>query len=270
MKFRFSLLFLLLTFSNFQNLYSVPYIQKDLTPIVNHLKPISLTEAQSGLDQIDCIYLINLDHRPERWFRSKIFFRQWGCFINRVSAVNGWGIPQHQLDELRGPYDLKMNGGAVGCLLSHVSIYRDAYERGFSNIWICEDDIEFCGNIQEIPRIIKDLSKIDPDWDLLYTDNIIGGCGKQWPRPGQPKYNRMKKGIKVGENIARVHGRFQTHSMIFSKKGIEKVLNYFSHVYIWAPIDIDLHYVPGIREYSVRENIVSFIKETPYSDTENN
>ena len=45
--------------------------------------------------------------------------------------------------------------------------------------------------------------------------------------------------------------------MLISRKGIKKILDYFTHVYLWAPIDVDMHYIPGIRQYSTRRNVVS-------------
>ncbi len=262
--------FSLITFIACSLSYILPiqaYFVQEPTPVLNHVIPLTITETTSGLDQVDCIYVINLDHRPERWNRTKTYFKQWNCFPNRISAVNGGAIPKWEIDELRGPYDLQMNLGAVGCLMSHLSIYKDAYDRGFNTVWICEDDIELRGNIRDLSKILTDLTKIDPNWDVLYTDKFTGGCGTQWTRPKQPQYIPIKKGIKVGENIYKMHGRFRTHSMIFSRKGLRKALHYFSHVYVWSPIDVDIHYVPGIREYSVKNDIVTFIPER-YSDTE--
>ena len=63
------------------------------TPVLDALKPIELSSSSSGLQGIDCIYVINLDERPTRWEHAKRCFQQEGLCPNRVSAINGWKIP---------------------------------------------------------------------------------------------------------------------------------------------------------------------------------
>jgi GR25 family glycosyltransferase involved in LPS biosynthesis len=171
-------------------------------------------------------------------------------------------------EQLSGPFPVKLNGGMIGCLLSHVSIYKDAYERGFNTVWICEDDIKFTDDVKKLSGFVDELNSIDPDWDILYTDYTQHGTGMQAHRPGQSPYRVLSQIVNQSKTLVRMHGRHQTHSMIFSKKGIKKVLDYFTHIHLWTPIDIDIHYVPNIREYSVRKDIATFINDSPYSDTE--
>lgn len=211
--------------------------------------------------------MINLDQRPERWVQAKKNFLLHQCIPNRFSAVNGWSLSKWQQQELAGPYPLKISGGAIGCLLSHLSIYQDAYDRGFDCVWVCEDDLDFIRSPRELPPLIKELNQIDPNWDLLYTDHITTGAGVQWTRPGQLPYPVIQNEETSSKELFRIHGRFQTHSMVLSRKGLRKILHYFSHVYLWSPIDVDIHYVPGIREYSVKKDIVTFQKNPSYSDT---
>lgn len=253
------------------------YIEDQLTPTYNYLKTIQLTQNTSGIKRIDCIYVINLDHRPEKWDLTKREFNKRHCFPNRVSAFHGWELTELDKQLLKGPYlnsprqpgHVEIKDGAIGCLLSHVAIYKDAYERGFSNIWICEDDIRFKGDIEQIPKFIKELELLDPDWDILYTDHITHGATVQQPRPHQPPFMPiLKKPILGSKSLYKIHGRHQTHSMIFSRRGIKKALDYFTHTYIYSPVDIDLHYIPNIREYSVKKNIVTYRKDNNVSDTE--
>ena len=248
--------------------YANPYIQSNPTPVARYLKNISLTEPSSGLAGIDCIYVINLDKRPERWERTKRIFNNQGCTPNRISAVNGWELTAWDLTQLYGPHPVSPKAGIAGCLLSHVSIYKDAYERGFETIWICEDDIEFSSDIKKLSHLISELYQIDKNWDLLYTDYSTFGADYQVLRQGQSKYKCLNRRVFRSSDLVRMHGRFQTHSMIFSRNGIKKALDYFTHVYILSAIDIDIHYVPGFREYSTLKDIVTYIKDVPYSDTE--
>lgn len=230
------------------------------------LKPCEITEKYSGLETVDCIYVINLDNRPERWERTKRFFNEQGFFPNRFSAVSGWELLYWKLAILTGPDLMRLNKGQTGVFLSHLSIYRDAYERGFNVVWICEDDVEFYESGQEIDRLINKLKKIDPEWDLFYTDNKVHGKGAQDPRLGQALYSVDT--TVIDDDILKMKGRHGLHSAIFSRNGLKKILDYFEHVFFWSPIDVDIHYVPNINEYSVTKDVVSLLKEGTYSDTE--
>lgn len=249
--------------------HTVVFAEESFTsPLPLFLKPIEIVEESSGLRHVDCIYVINLKERPERWdLLSKRFLGQ-NLKANRFDAVNGWKIPLKQRNELIDPrvnvnYSLELNGGEVGCLLSHLSIYQDAWDRGFEVIWVCEDDIMFNRDVHCISSLLEELFFLDPDWDLLYTEHTMFGSTTQRHRPEQIPYKALNE--DVSDRLARTHGRFGTHSMIFSRKGLEKVLSYFYSRYFWAPIDVDLHYI-GLREYSIKDGLTciqsGFISDT--------
>jgi len=161
--------------------------------------------AESQIDGIDCIYLINLDRRPDRLAFSTAELARYNIQAQRFSAIDGKKLPYETLLEIGLPYKLEMlshrwantpagNGklqrvyldrsaenkivffegttiGAVGCALSHLSVLKEAYAAGYETIWILEDDI--C--IKQDPHILADLIKsldslTDGQWDVLYTD----------------------------------------------------------------------------------------------------
>ena len=80
---------------------------------------------------------------------------------------------------------------------------------------------------------------------------------------GNPDNRQVKKYL-IGKTRALVND-YLTHQAqdtdqdgaIYTWKDVEKVLRYFTHVYLWSAIDVDIHYVPSIREYSTRRDIVS-------------
>ncbi len=98
---------------------------------------------------------------------------------------------------------------------------------------------------------------------MLYTDNSTHGMGDQKPRVGQANYTPLY--YAISENLLRVHGRHGLHSVIFSSKGLQKITNYFKSVYLFSPLDVDIHYVPTLREYSVKKNVATALNTS--SDT---
>jgi GR25 family glycosyltransferase involved in LPS biosynthesis len=251
------------------------FIQEHETPILKYTKPITVADAKSGIDPIDCVYVINLDARPEKWERTQAQLQERGILANRVSAINGWELTAEQKKELAGPYYVRLEGGPIGCLLSHLSIYKDAWERGYQTIWVAEDDIECVGDVKQIPEYLKKLSEIDPKWDIFYTDmdtrdtqNGYYASRNETGRPDQPlppiEYFEYRE--EVADGLMRIRSRFGTTSMIISRRGLEKILAYFSHVYMWTAIDCELHFIRSIREYAPKQEIVSNLRNAP-SDT---
>ncbi len=253
------------------------YLKSKLTPAINYVTAIDVTETSSGMEPIDCVYVINLNERPERWQRIERLLEERGIHANRVAAINGWQLPADVVKKLTGPYPVKITGGALGCLLSHFSVYKDALERGYNLIWVLEDDADFIEDIRQIPGYLKTLSEIDPDWDIFYTDidcrNDAGGyfafVVSSSPRPDQPLKSLGYYSLKLfaGEGLLRVLGRYGTTSALITKGGLKKIVNYLSHVYIATAIDCDLHFIPEIREYCPTKEIVTNLRGDAASDT---
>ena len=253
------------------------YLKSEVTPTLKYLKSIEITETKSGMDPIDCVYVINLDVRPKRWERMQSLLNERGINPNRVSAVNGWEIPNSVVKELAGPYPVGLQGGPLGALLSHFSIYKDAYDRGYKLIWILEDDADFLEDIRQIPTYLSILSRVDPEWDIFYTDvdcrDDRGGyfpfIVSSPPRPDQEIMPFQCYSLKLlaCNGIFRALGRYGCTSMIISRSGLEKIVNYLSHVYVATAIDCDLHFIPGIREYVPAKEIVTNLRGDATSDT---
>lgn len=172
----------------------------------DHFKPaIGKTDAHT-IKNIDFIYVLNLDQRPEKFQRCEQLLALWGIHPFRFSAVNGWELPleaiedvgvqfqpwmstggwgtYYEQDRWKEPaheYVYKegrvyfchcMSLGAIGIALSHLSILQDAWDSGYETIWVMEDDIDIFHN----PHILSDyIDRLDElvgkdGWDILFTD----------------------------------------------------------------------------------------------------
>ncbi len=177
--------------------------------IGNHYQKIKDKRGGFGVDEIDYIYLINLDQRTERWENCVNQLLPYGIFPQRVSGIYGWTIPVHVLNDISLKFELGMatgnepvmyfppegNGspqfiyltsldigksvfsgwtvkGTIGCSLTHLSILKDAYESGYNTIWILEDDIVILEDPHQLSGLITELDALlgDNQWDVLYTD----------------------------------------------------------------------------------------------------
>lgn len=157
-------------------------------------------------DQIDYIYMINLDERPEKFSRAAAGLELYGIYPYRFSAVNGWKLPLESIEavgvkfpqgtlkdrfmgsiycEIDGVqyrsnqliqedaktyFSMGLSQGSIGIVLSHLSVLQDAYDAGYQTIWVMEDDVEAVDDPRQLPELIRILDAMVGDWDILFTD----------------------------------------------------------------------------------------------------
>lgn len=236
-------------------------------------------QPRSSISGIDAIYVINLDVRPEKWHRVEPILYRHGIDHSRFSAVFGMDF---DVETIRTYCKKHMRPGQLGCMLSHLSIYQDALNRGLKRIWVMEDDIEVKGNPQGLTVLIDELERLDPRWDILYTDLDFvtkeGTYVKSWAFPIDKKHafpfplSYYTERKNLSKNIQKLRSRYGAGSMIVSRRGMEKVIRHFTtnEDIVW-PIDIEIHYVPGIRQYGLRNPVVTNAHfDFNYSDTGKN
>lgn len=174
----------------------------------DHLKKALEKEGSHTIKNIDFIYMINLDERPQKYALCKQYLDEYGITPYRFSAVNGWKLSLETIQDVGVKYqpgmtpllattypDLQEDGkkiqsheymkhygktyfvhclalGAIGCSLSHISVLQDAYDSGYETIWVMEDDIEVLGNPHMISDLISELDALVgyENWDMLFTD----------------------------------------------------------------------------------------------------
>lgn len=238
---------------------------------------LHLENPRSSIRGIDGVYVINLDIRPERWHRVEPILYYYGIAHTRFSAVFGWDFEREIVNQFCARH-LRM--GALGIMLSHLSIYHDALERGLKIIWVLEDDVEILRDPKVLTSLINEIDRLDPEWDVLYTDldfinkdgsftrNIALPEDKENTRvfPHSLEYYTYRENLS--ENIQLIRSRYDTTSMIMSERGMKKILDYFTTHDITWPYDIELHFVTGIRQYGII-NPVATNAHFPYnfSDT---
>ncbi len=192
----------------------------------DHLKKAEGKQLDHKMKNIDFIYMINLDERPQKYVLSKQFLEPYGINPYRFSAVNGWKLSLEAINDVGVKYKpgmtpllattypdvgeggkriqsheyMKQNGktyfahcmplGAIGCSLSHISILQDAYDSGYETIWVMEDDIEVLGDPHSLSDLIDELDALVGygNWDVLFTDRDYRlDVGKYLPAYGAAK-----------------------------------------------------------------------------------
>jgi GR25 family glycosyltransferase involved in LPS biosynthesis len=174
--------------------------------ILDHVTPIENKTAGHTIDNVDFIYMINLDSRPEKYARSLEQLKPYGIDPFRFPAIYGKSIPREVINDMGvkyapwmdkemkgcffplnphlGPHDevmykegrsyfcYRLHFGAIGCAMSHLSVLMDAYLSGYETIWVMEDDIEIVQDPHLISSRIEELDALvgKEGWDVLFTD----------------------------------------------------------------------------------------------------
>jgi hypothetical protein len=275
-----------------------------------YLIKIENKKQKEQIKNLDFIYLINLDKRPERLIRSNEQLARFNLQAHRFPAIYGWELSQAVFNDIalqfhfpmffdrpvhfalahrrtkprflnascygRACVHYTMAAGALGCYLSHLSILLDAFKSGYQTIWVLEDDC----TIQENPAVFSEWldqldSATDKDWDVLYTDNddhFISETvrnhmgGGAWGRPGIPMTSDLWRFQTVGKDFYRIGGRTQTHSMIYRRRGISKILDFIMMNGIFRPYDLDLPFIPDLKLFNAGHDIVHG-RDRAFSDT---
>ncbi|KPK32154.1 MAG: hypothetical protein AMS24_04880 [Chlamydiae bacterium SM23_39] len=220
------------------------------------------------LENIDCIYVINLDERKEKWNNTVEKLSPYALTYNRFPAICGWKFSDEKFNHIKGKKCL-LSKGKIGCILSHLSVIEDAYDRNFQNIWILQDDIEILRSPFLIDEYIDRLNELDPEWDLLFTDLdmrkpgdsskllratcITGGFRGDQEVHKESWYLKRKN---ISDDFQKIRMRYGFHSVVLSRKGMKKILYYFKHVKLHTCFDIDIHFIPNIREYGLINPII--------------
>ena len=249
--------------------YAASPIQQDPTSMGELLAPLFVYNKNSGLPGVDSIYVINLNTRPDKWEKMQSLFNKHYLNPNRLAATDGWSLLHEKMDYLSGPYPVRLQACEYGRLISYLRALKDGYDRGFECIWICEDNVEFFDSVQKIPELIEELYDFDPNWDVFYPDigqryrvdeHIFRNLNITYdPRPDEEleSYDYYKKKFRVSDTLMKIRSRAPFNSMFVSRRGMLRILHYFTHVFLWSPIDVNLHTIPNIRQYASKIDIVS-------------
>ncbi|HNA62472.1 MAG TPA: glycosyltransferase family 25 protein [Rhabdochlamydiaceae bacterium] len=275
-------------------------------PLEESFKKVEHNEFSSPVRNIDFIYMINLDQRPEKFQKSLEQLAPYGIVPYRFSAVNGWeltmetinnvgvtfepwmvaskmgtyyplggdGEPQHEVVQTPGRtyFGHCMSRGAIGIVLSHLSILQDAYDRGYQTIWVMEDDIEIIQSPHILSELIDQLDTLvgKEGWDILFTDQDTKGqngmyvpCGAYAWKLGfnPPNPNKCQERYDISPLFRRVGSRYGAYSMIIRQSGMKKLLDFFKRSKIFLPFDMEFTFPPTIQLVTVIHDVVSTLPQ---------
>jgi GR25 family glycosyltransferase involved in LPS biosynthesis len=118
---------------------------------------------------IDKIFYINLDRRPDRKQDIENELNHFGLQFERFAAVDTQG------------------NGCHGCTLSHYFLIKHAKQMGYKNIMIVEDDFEFIVEKEEFENKLTVLFEQKPNFDIC----MLSACIQIAEPDSNPNFRRI-------------------------------------------------------------------------------
>lgn len=177
-------------------------------------------------------YLLEDNYLPENGYK---IYKDWNLDTNVVKLSD---------DENRF-WHRDVTVGEVGCALSHIGIWEDAYKNGYENILIYEDDITKVNDMDW--DIVKEAQTLN--YDLLYLGRLIqDGFRGVVDKP-------------LNDNLCIPGYSYQTHGYMLSKSGIKKIIENHLPVYKKMLFPVD-EFLPALYSWTPREELNNiFVKD---------
>ena len=167
------------------------------------------------------IYLINMPKNIDRlknfeqsYANSDMSFKKFNVFpaiigkeLNIIDYVSPKAYTQLLISEKTGTrmhhYDLTR--GAVGCYLSHLSIYKKIIENNLNYGIILEDDAIIANDFYK--RLLHGLNVVPKDWDIFLLGVICLKCD-------------------IGKEYINIERFWGTHGYIINNQSAKKLIEY--------------------------------------------
>ena len=173
------------------------------------------------------IFCLTLKDTPKRREYAEQHFKENGLDVEFFEGINGttFGLRTtipYKDDNTEG-YDYFISSGHIGCILSHLMLWKTLQYLPYEEIIILEDDVILCNNFINKLNVYK--SQLPNDWQYVF----VGHCCL-------PPENYH---IKVTENIiTTTHPPMCTHAYMIKKSSIPVLLE--TNHQAWAAVDIQI------------------------------
>ncbi len=128
-----------------------------------------------------------------------------------IEAYKDWNLNTSDVyvkDNANRYWQRDVTLGEIGCTLSHIAIWEDAYKNGYDNILVYEDDFVF-----EKPMDWSQLNKVKSmNYDLFYLGRLL-----------QTGFEGVQD-TPIDDMICKPGYSYQTHALLLSKNGIKKLV----------------------------------------------
>ena len=112
-------------------------------------------------------YVINLDSSKDRWSKIQKDFAGTDIKLNRWQAIRGADLTEDEIKEITTDFCYHFcSSGAIGCWLSHYTLWKHIIDKKIDRALILEDDAYPVENFNQLYE--KYWNAVPQDWDIVY------------------------------------------------------------------------------------------------------
>lgn len=190
-------------------------------------------------------FCITLRETPKRKEEANKYFNQVGLNVEFFEGIHGESfglkstIPNY--DKLPGR-EYFITPGAVGCLLSHLTLWNILIHQPEEEFLIVEDDIQLCDDFFE--KFAKFKLELPNNWEMVYVGYLIPGGG----HGGDVTH--------VSENVI-ITKPICTHAYMIKKSALKVLIE--TNQLAWSPLDIQIteRSLPKLNHYAAKTPLIN-------------
>lgn len=150
---------------------------------------------------VDHTYVINLERRKEKWFRTSAELNRYGIKAHRFNAIDGSASDFKAENHTKA--HIFSTPGQLACLMTHIKVIEDAKANRYSRIAIFEDDIYLSKTFGQDIEKLKNIS-----YRILY----LGATQLNWD------------GIDVCNDSYKARNTLGTWAMLIDSRAYDGIL----------------------------------------------
>jgi GR25 family glycosyltransferase involved in LPS biosynthesis len=201
----------------------------------------------------DNVFVINLDSRTDRW-KGLLEAEPSLVGAERISAVDGRNMSlTPELYRMFQHNTFQWKKSVMGCMMSHVSIWKRILQEKGNTFLILEDDVRFEPGWQEQWKCID----IPKDADLVYLGGILppnrAGLPSVLQKVTDHCYSILPNCLFSSTPLPIFH--LCAFSYVLTRSGAEKLMAYLTHSHqkLCVPYDhLIMHPSVGLTKYVVQ------------------
>jgi len=179
------------------------------------------------MNKLPKIFCLTLKETPKRREYAENHFKQYDLNVEFFEGINGgrFGLKTkipYKDDNPAGP-DYFIKEGKIGCLLSHLMLWKTILHSNYDEILILEDDVVLCENFKE--KLIELKNKLPDNWQYVF----VGHCCLV----SSEHQTIISDGI-----VVPYYPPMCTHAYMIKKSSIPILIETNSQA--WAPVDIQI------------------------------
>ena len=190
-------------------------------------------------------FCVTLRETPKRKEEAIKYFEQVGLKAEVFDGIHGesfglkTNIPNYNILQGREYF---ITQGAVGCILSHLTLWNILLHQPEDEFLIVEDDVKLCDDFYE--KFAKFKLELPEDWEIAYLGYLL------------PSGESVDAAAHVSENVV-ICTPMCTHAYMVKKSALKTLIE--TNQLAWSPLDIQIgeRSLPKLNHYASKVPLVT-------------